>query len=97
MEFVVAGIARLGRRSFSTRRWRIDWRRDECGPDAEAVVAVWNLVCMMRGDGEKMRREGLTLSQTYGFWMLATRPELGSLERHPGAIRVLLALWFYFQ
>jgi hypothetical protein len=40
---------------------------------------------------------GAKLSQTYGFWMLATKPVWIDLERRPGAIRVLLALCFYFQ
>jgi len=73
---------------------------DECRGGAEAVVAVLELACMRRGDGEEMEwrwRGGRgcrrhTASRCWRrdlCWIV--------LERRPRAIRVLLTLCFYFQ
>jgi len=66
----------------------------------EAVVAVLELACMRRGDGKEMKRRA-GLSQTYGFWTLATRPVLDSFGKtsrsHKGASRPVFLLLVTFS
>jgi hypothetical protein len=55
---------------------------------------------MRRGDGEEMKSEA-GLSQTYGFWMLATRPVLDNFGKtsrsHKGASRPMYLLSVTFS